>query len=535
MDNIVIQQPDFWKGNLKGIFRKNSLQHSGGFVFSNIKWIYIHIDQCIEIYDFNADENKTGDYWYAKKIFSKDSWNPFRHKAEIIVQIPPDTIYVSDLYEVLIKNILYTKSEESHLAKDWIEITADIYFSILPVRKKTEILSNPSDNNKLSAINQVVNSISTQDSILYPISNNNSNSSVNTSSNNKSQIQGLTQQHSGRIGKWITGLLVFIILLFFALYLWEHQKILFYLFTGFSLLWAISRLSRLSNLIRNCFSGILFLIFLFVIFYFVNPFQKNRLGFKKQEGSIKVLPDTKNGDDLKSGKIINWFDFSNQFYQSRYQTSEKEWKHSVDGQVKSCSELLPKASSSLDFYTHLYDDLYRMDRQKIRNITKVFSDSARKLSLSPLETAEMVITFVQEIPYYLVHDGSCANAVKSGNDFMIQYHRDKKPCLPFIKGGIQSPYSFMHNLKGDCDTRTLLAFTILKQLNISSSLWVSEKYGHSILGVAVQAGTGMYKTIEGVKHYGVELTAKGYRIGMVAPEQSFPDNWNITLFSNHSN
>jgi len=141
----------------------------------------------------------------------------------------------------------------------------------------------------------------------------------------------------------------------------------------------------------------------------------------------------------------------------------------------------------------------------------------------------MVVTFIQEIPYYLVHEESCEKAISSGNDFLVTYHREGKPCLPNISGGVQSPYEFLHNLKGDCDTRSLLGYSILSKLNISSSVWVSDLYGHSILGIAVPTGYGLYKEINGIKHYGVELTAKGYRIGMVSPEQARPNNWDITL------
>jgi hypothetical protein len=148
-------------------------------------------------------------------------------------------------------------------------------------------------------------------------------------------------------------------------------------------------------------------------------------------------------------------------------------------------------------------------------------------------TAEMVITFIQEIPYCLVHEGSCSDAIKYGG-FMQEYHQADKPCLPQIIGGVQSPYEFLHNLKGDCDTRSLLGHAILAKLNIASSVWVSETYGHSILGVAVPVGNGIYKEINGVKHYGVELTAKGFRLGMVAPEHARPGNWDITLYNNHS-
>ena len=90
----------------------------------------------------------------------------------------------------------------------------------------------------------------------------------------------------------------------------------------------------------------------------------------------------------------------------------------------------------------------------------------------------------------------------------------------------------MHNLKGDCDTRSLYAFTILKELGIPASVWISETYGHSVLGVGLPVGNGFYKEINGVKHYAVELTAKGFRLGMISPEQQIQSNWDIALFYN---
>jgi hypothetical protein len=174
-----------------------------------------------------------------------------------------------------------------------------------------------------------------------------------------------------------------------------------------------------------------------------------------------------------------------------------------------------------------------MDRDKVKTVAKIFSDSAVRKRLGPLETAEMVVAFVQEIPYYLVHDGTCQEASATGNDFITEYHRNRKPCLANVDAGVQSPYEFLHNLKGDCDTRSLLAHAILRELNIASSVWVSETYGHSILGVAVPVGHGIYKEIQGIRHYGVELTAKGYRLGMVSSEHAEPRNWQITLYNNH--
>jgi hypothetical protein len=95
-----------------------------------------------------------------------------------------------------------------------------------------------------------------------------------------------------------------------------------------------------------------------------------------------------------------------------------------------------------------------------------------------------------------------------------------------------SPYEFIHTLKGDCDTRSLLAYTLLGRLGIPASIWVSDVYGHSVLGVGLGVGTQNAKTIEGIRHAAVELTAKGFRLGMLSPSHGNMNNWNIALFNN---
>jgi hypothetical protein len=77
-----------------------------------------------------------------------------------------------------------------------------------------------------------------------------------------------------------------------------------------------------------------------------------------------------------------------------------------------------------------------------------------------------------------------------------------------------------------------LGYAILKKLNIPASVWVSSTYGHSILGVGLPVGGGSYKNIQGVNHYAVELTSKGFRIGMIPAEIQNMNNWDITLFNN---
>ncbi len=192
----------------------------------------------------------------------------------------------------------------------------------------------------------------------------------------------------------------------------------------------------------------------------------------------------------------------------------------------------PQVSDAMEYWTAVYNEFSSGDLPKLDSLVHYFRSEQKTKNLNPAQTAEMVITFIQEVPYCLVHDGTCSEANKMA-DFIQDYHNSGKPCLPEIIAGVQSPYEFLHNLKGDCDTRSLLGFSILSRLGIPASIWVSEAYGHSVMGVGLGSSGGTYyKTVGGLRHSAVELTAKGFRLGMLSPEHGDMNNWKIALYKN---
>jgi hypothetical protein len=279
------------------------------------------------------------------------------------------------------------------------------------------------------------------------------------------------------------------------------------------------------------FSLTVFIVGGLLLLYFLSNNYKTHIPQDNRKGTIKTSPpkSQKNKDgttDFTSEKEIHWWDFFNADYWARYNTSNTVFYESQQRHLEIVSN--ETTNNSIQFFTDVYGQMNKMDYYHIDSLTEIFITNAAKANLSPIRTAEMVTTFIQEIPYYLVHDLSCQEACKQGG-FTAQYHSENKPCLPNIPAGVQSPYEFIHNLKGDCDTRSLLAYSILKKMGISCSVWVSEAYGHSILGVGLPIGTGTFKQINGVKHYAVELTAKGFKIGMISPDHTNTDNWDIKL------
>lgn len=289
---------------------------------------------------------------------------------------------------------------------------------------------------------------------------------------------------------------------------------------------------------RRIFFGILFWFLLIKFILFCVGWLSHRSGVRQHEdrrqgkaGSEKVRLDPRQ-DTLAPmpwnylyDHQVSWKDFSLRNYLARYTTASKEFEasernHLTWRNVPVTDELL--------YFHDLYKDLSAFDKHKLDTLVDYFNLRRRKENLNPLATAEMVVTFVQEIPYVLVHDGSCIQAAMYGG-FITDYHLQRKECLPNIVAGVQSPYEFAHNLKGDCDTRSLLAYTLLDRLGITCSVWVSKAYGHSILGLAVPAGSPNYKLVSGLRHYATELTVKGFRAGMLAAEHRNMNNWSVVL------
>jgi hypothetical protein len=233
--------------------------------------------------------------------------------------------------------------------------------------------------------------------------------------------------------------------------------------------------------------------------------------------------------DYLTDHRIRWNDFIEHSFAAQYSTSSKQFENS---QGMHAAFANPQVSDAMEYWSAVYNEFSGRDLPKLDSLVQYFQSEQRAKNLNPAQTAEMVITFIQEIPYCLVHDGSCSEANKMA-DFIRDYHSSGKPCLPEIIAGVQSPYEFLHNLKGDCDTRSLLGFSILSRLGIPASIWVSEAYGHSVMGVGLGSSGGTYnKTVGGLRHSAVELTAKGFRLGMLSPEHGDMNNWKIALYKN---
>jgi hypothetical protein len=183
-----------------------------------------------------------------------------------------------------------------------------------------------------------------------------------------------------------------------------------------------------------------------------------------------------------------------------------------------------------NFWGKLYQYIDKKDGPALDLVIAEFARINRERNLNQMEFAEMVVTCVQDIPYSLVFSEACLQA-ENYEDSIKQVLTDCPDCcLGNVAYGIQNPVSFLQNLKGDCDTRTVLIYSILKQFDYDVAILNSDFYRHSIIGINLPA-KGDHKIYKGKKYKVWETTTKYFEAGELP--YSFDDitHWNVVLTS----
>lgn len=143
-----------------------------------------------------------------------------------------------------------------------------------------------------------------------------------------------------------------------------------------------------------------------------------------------------------------------------------------------------------EFWSAIYKQIRDDNEKRIQIISKIFKYTIEKNKLSHYEAMEMILTFVQQIEYYIPKE----------NYFEV---------YPPVN-------SIMLN-KGDCDTKSIMLCMIYEDLGYDTILLYSSHYLHAMAAVNIN-GTGDYIEYKGNKYYFIETTAEGWGIGMISSE-----------------
>lgn len=153
-----------------------------------------------------------------------------------------------------------------------------------------------------------------------------------------------------------------------------------------------------------------------------------------------------------------------------------------------------------EFYSDLYGYLYQQNSYRLGHVKEELLGFKEGLSLGYADFAAFVINCVQATTYQ----------------------------IPETPWGIYTPLEMIRSKKGDCDSRSVLLYLLLKDFGYDVAIFYSDYYQHAMLGIA-QVGFGDYLSYGGIRYFFVETTATGWEIGDIPPEWSNKSHW-IILF-----
>ncbi len=276
------------------------------------------------------------------------------------------------------------------------------------------------------------------------------------------------------------------------------------------------------------------LIVLSVVFYVFKYVGENLLrtlkvdiedtNFKKEEGvSISTIIENSDTIPVYSSHRI-WRDNYGHDYVGDFMVRQSDY-HSLRNHIK---DFKPKGTGN--FWGDLYEYVEQKDGPHLDLVMDAFEKIHTEKNLNQMEFAEMVVSCIQDIPYSFIFQDECLEAEQYEHSIQRILKECPECCMGNVPYGIQNPVSFLQNLKGDCDTRTVLIYSILKHFNYDVAILNSSHYRHSILGINLPTN-GLNKVYRGKKYAVWETTAKYYEAGTLPSNFDDISYWDVVLTS----
>ena len=563
------EQIIYLKGTASGFYKSISMNHSGHYTFNTFDFQTIDIRNSEVVEDFNSNELKIG--LYHEFINPVKDARVFINETEFI-QEPIDELLFTDIKigEVVSLN---GESHQSYTAKVYYKLKKKI---VEPIKKKENALPI---FNLLKNKNFTKTSSNVDSNIAQPLSSTENKNFFNL------LLGSFLLSFFGFIAlflffglnpiTWLLPIFFFVsmfleglktrfpgsnhplqpkrnflnligwILLFYACYqLMSH---------GFSITTALLGLlglglillSRTGRILK--FIGGLLTLFAIIAllsqFNLFNPKKETKEDTKKDD---KIEYDNTDEDkwDYKPEEVADTiYSNENDTMAVTYLKHNLKWNDNTQNPHQALllvrkdyfnianikrNQLEVNSSDFKNYYHQIYSNLISQNKTFLDSVIKEYARIGKSENLNRQQFADMVVTSIQNIPYYLVHDLTHREADIKYGGFIREYHQSGKPCLDQIKFGVQAPVEFIGNFKGDCDTRSLFLFHVLSKFGYNVVMLGSEQYSHCIIGISGNY-SGDFVSYNGLKYYVWETTATGYTPGNISPECGNMRYWEVEL------
>lgn len=251
---------------------------------------------------------------------------------------------------------------------------------------------------------------------------------------------------------------------------------------------------------------------------------------RQEEVKPKIEPmvDTVNHQAIKDTLIIHyrkWQDYEGNSYEGKFWTRKSDYLKS-----RNFKQNFSFPVNTERDYDSMIHSLKENDKEHLGGIYQLFDGIQKEQHLSRIKFAELIVSFIQDISYTLILPDDCSPNLYD-DQFIKEYLNSKNAkCDGLEKFGINTPVEFMSTLNGDCDTRTLLLYTMLAHYDYDVALFSSEYYNHSLIGINLPI-SGITYQYQNQRYVLWETTAPNIKPGIIPKEISNLNYWRISLKS----
>jgi len=274
------------------------------------------------------------------------------------------------------------------------------------------------------------------------------------------------------------------------------------------------------------------------IFSLINAFNRSGNGYipkpivqdKPEEQNPQNIPivDTINNEQNQDTLITHyrsWKDYDGNLYEGRFWVKKSDFIN-----AKNYKNSLSISENSENSYDKIVYMLKENDKQNLNGLYQLFDSLKIAKNIDTKSFAEMIVCFVQDILYTVVLPDACDPNLYADNFIRKYLSSSDAKCDGYEKFGINTPVEFMATLQGDCDTRTLLLYTILAHYGYDVALMSSEFYNHSLIGINFSY-EGVSYTYNNQRYILWETTNTNIKPGILPNEISNINYWRISLKS----
>ncbi|MFD0765258.1 J domain-containing protein [Mucilaginibacter lutimaris] len=315
---------------------------------------------------------------------------------------------------------------------------------------------------------------------------------------------------------YVFGLLFLIFVLPKLIWIWPVGLL-------FLLLWLISvkRWSGIFVLVSG-FAALLFLFSLFSTYHQkTDQHPVSVVKSLKKRVTKKAVPGSR---DTLITHLRSWSDYEGKVYEGKYSVSQSALR--AAGRYK--QDLAVDAEGEVA-YDMMLQKLLSKDKRQLKGLYAMLDRIRDRDKLDRKKFAEMFVSMVQDIPYAIVLPQECDSSLYHDRFISGYLGRTDARCDANQRFGINTPVEFLAGLNGDCDTRTLLIFTVLSHYKYDVALLSSTPYSHSLIGVDLPYEGAAYEGPEG-RYVLWETTSKSAP-GLLPNDINNLDYWRISLIS----